>query len=375
MAAHSFLPPSGAATWSRCALWPTMNARYPQEDTQESIEGTAAHWVVSERIAGRNVTEGQLAPNGIVITDEMLEGAELVHDTVIARFKGHPAHPHVEERVSITDIHPDCFGTPDIWSFHYGDGHLEIIDYKFGHGFVDEYFNLQGLLYALGAINALVPRLPGDIENVTVSFTIVQPRCYYRGQPVRTHTYRMLEARTHLLQLVAAAQAATLPQPTSTTNPECDHCPGRHACSALQKAAYSDAEYADDRQPVDLSPQAASLELRMLERALSRLEARVDGLRELTLANIKAGKQIPHYKAEPGRPRANWNVPVEQVIAIGQMLGKNLAKSSVVTPNQAKKLGIDEAVISAYSVITSGSIKLLPHSDDYARKVFGSNQE
>ena len=78
MTAHSFLPPSGAAAWSRCAQWPSMNAAYPQDDTPESLEGTAAHWVLANMLDERCSTpkEGELAPNGIMVTGEMLDGAE-----------------------------------------------------------------------------------------------------------------------------------------------------------------------------------------------------------------------------------------------------------------------------------------------------------
>lgn len=371
MSDHAFLPPSGAAAWSRCAQWPSMNKLYPQSDSPESVEGTAAHWVVSEILAGRLHAEGASAPNGVIITGEMLDGAELVADTVALRIQDLPLH--IEETVRIPEIHKDCFGTPDIWAFSLSKMRLEIVDYKFGHGFVDEFFNLQGLLYMLGILQDLEPLLLGDPCNITVSFTIVQPRCYHRGEPVRTHTYTVGEmtTRAHIVALKAAATAAHSPTPMASTNPECGYCPGRHACSALQRAAYSDAEFADARQPHDLTPQAAGLELRMLERAYDRLGARVEGLRELTLANIRGGASVPYYLAEPGRGRAQWTAPIEQIITIGQMLGKDLSKPGVITPNQAAKLGIDGSVISGYSSVIPGSLKLVPQNNDTARKVFG----
>lgn len=369
---HSFLPPSGASAWSKCAQWPKMNQQFPQDDSPESVEGTAAHWVGTELLADRSHPEGSSAPNNAIITGEMLDGAEMLAETVVRR--GIPvAALHIEERVNISEIHPDCFGTPDVWAFDPTTMHLEIIDYKYGHGFVDEFFNLQGLLYALGIIESLEPSLLGDPANISVSFTIVQPRCYYRGEPVRTHSYTVGEitAQAHIIALKAAATAAHSPTPMASTNPECGYCPGRHACSALQRAAYSDAEFADARQPHNLTPQAAGLELRMLERALGRLEARVEGLRELTLANIRGGASVPYYVAEPGRGRQQWTVPVEQIITIGQMLGKDLSKPGVVTPNQASKLGIDGSVISGYSSVIPGSLKLVPQNNSTARKVFG----
>lgn len=357
---HSFLPPSGAHAWSKCALWPTMNARYPQDDSAESMEGTAAHWVVADRLDRTdNFDENMLAPNGIAVTLEMIEGAELVRKVVDDRLKS--AEFHTEETLRISAIHDDCFGTPDIWAYMSG-GHLEIIDYKFGHRFVDEYWNAQGLLYMLGIIGTI----PYQIN--TVSFTVIQPRCYYGGNPVRTHTYKIEEATIHLSSLRIAAQKATTPNPQSVTGPQCEHCPGRHACPTLQKAAYSDAETSTDQQPVELTPAAAALELRMLDRALLRLTARVDGLKELTTANLRAGAAVPHYKLEASRSRTQWSVSDEEVM---KKLGrKRVSVTKVITPGQARKLLLDEKIISKYTSIIPGGLKLVESNDAEATRIF-----
>ena len=359
---HSFLPPSGDEAWSRCALWPTMNARYPESNSTSAEEGTAAHWVLSEMLAGRTPAEDTLTPNGVTVTGEMLEGALLAADTCAARIPIRRSL-HVEETVSIPMIHEECFGTTDAWGF--ADGHLEIIDYKFGHSFVDEYWNTQGLLYMLGIIGTLKDRV------FDVSFTIVQPRCFYRGDPVRTHTYKLEDATPHIRPLIWAAKAAFEPKPIATTGPQCEHCPGRHACPTLQKAAYADAETSTNQQPVELSPEAAALELRFLERALTRLEARVTGLREQTLSNIKAGAHVPHYKLEPTRSRTVWTVPPAQVI---KKLGKKAAVPKVITPVQARKLSLDESIISAYTEIIPGALKLVESSNADAARVFKSKE-
>jgi len=373
MVLHSFFPPSGASAWSACALWPSMNALFPQDDSPESIEGTAAHWVSTELVAlGVLHAEGTVAPNGSIVTGEMVECAEMVREVVRRRMAGMKLN--IETAIAITRIHPECFGTPDIWARSGASRHIEIVDIKFGHGFVDEWFNLQGLLYLAGILEREfnVDSFPNDI---TVSFTIVQPRCFHRGEPVRTHNFTVKEIVPYMLKLRDAAAAAKLPNPVATTNPECEHCPGRHACSALQKAAYHDAEFADARHPYNITPQAAALELRMLERAYERLGARVDGLRELTLANLRRGESVPHYRLESGKGKAQWKVDDAQLITIGQLLGKDLSKRSVITPAQAKKIGIDDSVISAYSQIIPGSQKLVMQNNSELRKVFSLNGE
>lgn len=374
--AHSILPPSGAAAWRRCGLWVTMNRLYPKPDTPESMEGTAAHWVFGEMLAGRVVCEGLVAPNNVVVTEEMVEGGELVVDTVRARMPlEHFGQWFIEQPVSISRIHPHCWGTPDIWAYSKALGVLEVIDYKFGHRFVDEYENDQGIAYITGIIDYLADWLkvgPGALDLATkVSFTVIQPRCFYKGASVRTWTFTASDIRGHINLLTNAAEASLAPNPTAVTNSECTDCPGRHACPALQKAAYSDAEFAVQSSPVELPPAAASLELRMMERALERLQSRVEGMREAVGSHIRQGHAVPFHRVEQGYGRQQWTLPVEQVLSMGELMGVDLSKPGVKTPKQAQKAGVDEAVIKAYSVTPLGSIKLIPDNPADARRTFG----
>ncbi len=375
--AHSILPPSGAGVWKLCGLWVAMNQAYPQPDTPESLEGNAAHWVFAEMLAGRPVSEGMQAPNGVFITDEMIEGGELVVDTVRARMPVERfGAPRVEEPVAIPSIHPQCWGTPDIWAFSAAPLVLEVVDYKFGHRFVDEYENDQGVAYIAGLVDVLAAKFGEGSglfdQRLKVNFTVIQPRCFYKGAPVRTWSVLASDLRGHINQLVGAAELALMPNPPAVTNSECRDCPGRHACPALQQAAYADAEFATRSSPVELPPAAASLELRMLERSLERLQARVDGMREAVVTYIRQGHSVPFHRAEQGYGRQQWTMPTEQVYAMGQLMGVDLSKPGVKTPKQAIKLGVDEAVIKAYSVTPLGSLKLVPDNPADARRVFGT---
>ena len=348
-----------------------MNARFPQDESATAREGTAAHWVASEIVAMRAISEGISTPNGLIVTDEMLDGGELVAETVEWRIR-RGLELHIEEPVRIAQISADCFGTPDLWTFDSARAHIEIIDYKFGHRFVDEYFNLQGISYLLGILAKLVHEgaILGIPEAISVSFTIVQPRCYHRGSPVRTHSFLVRDIIPYIQKLQEAAQQALLPEPAGTVNDHCADCPGSHVCSALDKAAWSGAEFSMKQLPLEISPRAAALELRMMERALQALDARVEGLRELVTANLKAGKSVPFYRLEESRGRLAWNIPNDQIIGIGEIFGKDLSKPGVLTPAQAKKEGIDEAVIKQYTSNPSGTLKLVQINTADARRVF-----
>jgi hypothetical protein len=255
---------------------------------------------------------------------------------------------------------------------------LEVADYKFGHRFVDEYENDQGIAYTAGIIDHLAQLLgkgPGLLDQaVVVNFTVIQPRCYYKGAPVRTWSVKASDLRAHINILSNAAHVAMAENPPAVTNSECQDCPGRHACPSLQQAAYRDAEIATRSGPAQLPPAAASLELRMLERSLERLQARVEGLREAVAMYGRQGHATPFHALQQGYGRQQWTVPTEQVLAMGQLFGVDLAKPGVKTPTQAKKAGVDEAVIKAYSITPMGSVKLTPVNPADARRVFGSTK-
>lgn len=380
MSAHSILPPSGAKAWRQCAMWPTMNRLYPKPDTPETLEGTAAHWAFVELFEGRQIDEGLIAPNGVMLTGEMVDGAELYVDAARSRLPTGVAL-NIEQPVAIPCVHPECWGTPDTWFYDESGATLNVFDYKFGHRFVDEYENDQGIAYIAGIIDHQAERLgvaPGHLDQcVKVNFTVVQPRCFQRGAPVRTWTVRASDLRAHVNQLANAAGRAMAPNPTATTNSECRDCPGRAHCPALQQAAYSDAEFSYTGSPHELPPVAASLELRMMERALERLNARVDGLKEAVTTYGRQGLALPYHKLEQGYGRQQWTLPPDQVLAIGSMMGVDLSKPAVMTPKQAVKSGVDAAVISAYTATPMGSVKLIPCNPADARRVFGivSNQE
>jgi hypothetical protein len=353
-----------------------MRARFPQEHgSSEADEGTAAHWVAWELVMDREVALHAQAPNGLLVTEEMLEGADLIVDYL--RMNGiSPDSCAIEQIIPIASIRADMRGTPDLWSFDPVTCHLVIVDYKFGHRFVDEFWNKQGLCYLSGIVDKLQSRyhISWLEAHMTVAFTVIQPRCFYRGSSVRTHEFKLSDCRGQFNNLANMAEAATIHTPTATVNEHCGDCPGRHACDALQLSAYTAAEYSSRRGVVELTPSAAALELKILSAALDRLTARVEGLKEITIANLTAGKHVPYYRAEPGMGRSTWNIPAPQVIAIGSLSGVNLQKPpEVVTPTQAKKLGVNEQVVAQFSFTPKTATRLIPETQTDAARVFGRN--
>ena len=104
---HSILAPSSAHIWRYCAGSVRMEALYPEEDSEATRIGTAAHWVASEIFDGRLPLADTTAPNGVIVDDEMIDGSLIYVTDVMSA----PGELVIEERVTAKAVHDDCFGT------------------------------------------------------------------------------------------------------------------------------------------------------------------------------------------------------------------------------------------------------------------------
>jgi hypothetical protein len=374
--AHAVLAPSSAARWVKCAGSVTLSILYPEgDDTPEAMEGTAAHWAFAEMLEGRLIDVGLVAPNGVVLTEEMIEGAEMYVDDIETTL-GKPwmKYLQVEQRVDIPSVHAANWGTPDTYLFAHnpttGAATLYLWDYKFGHGYVDVFENWQLIDYAAGVLDSL--QIDGHADQyLDIVMRVVQPRSYHRDGPVREWRVKAADLRPYFNKLRAAAEAAMLPEAPCVVNPECKHCSARHVCEAFTGAAYRAADLATRSVPLELSPAAMGLELRMLKAAQATLDARITGLEQAAFSRLTRGERIPFFALEATVGRQVWSKPLPEVFALGAMFGKDLAKPAAITPKQAEKAGIDPALVALYSMTPAGSLKLVPDDGTTARKVFG----
>lgn len=377
MSEHAILAPSSAPIWGVCEGSVTMQQQYPETDLEKAsaVEGSAAHWVGSETLEGREPREGQLTPFGLLVDEEMLDGAGIYIEHIIETL-GAPdldsirSRLHVESRVYMPEIHAECWGTPDCWSYNPAARILDIWDYKYGHGKVEAFENFQLVAYFEGVFTEL--GLNGvDDQNLTVRFHVVQPRCYVVDGPVRTWTVTAAKLRALVIILRMQAGKALSPNPKCHVNPGCKHCTARRACTTLQQASAGACDVAGDAIPHDLPPYAVGAELRDIRRAQAILEARETGLAEQALILARQGENIPFFRVEQTSGREAWKVPPQEVIAVGLMLGKDIAKPPApVTPAQARKAGIPPDLVEVYSERKPGAVKLVPDSTQRMRSIF-----
>lgn len=373
---HSIIAPSASARRVQCSASTTMEARYPEtEESPESKDGTAAHWALAEMLHGRVVCEGQIAPNGIYLTTEMLEAADMMYDDIALELKPYglvPSQGQIETPVAIPRIHPQAWGTPDyrIWLPKARPTLLEY-DFKFGFRGVDAFENWQMVEYTAGLTGEVMSRGVSD-EDIDVTVKIVQPRSFHGGGPIKSWSFVASEIRGLINIANHAAHEALGPNPVARVGEECRDCSARFACPTLHQASLTACDMAGAAQPFDLPPEAMALEYRTLQRYGKLLEARATGLEQQLLALGKRGARLNGLRIEHGAGRERWTAPDTQIIEIGQMLGVNIAKPpEAMTPKQAVKAGLPEATLRGLVNTPRGEAKLVLDDGSLARRVFG----
>lgn len=342
-------------------------------ETEEQAEGTLAHLVAlkyavgsgHEWPVGRKVKVGAY---DFEIDDDMVDGAAIYSEE---------AQPggRFENSVSIPDVHPtECFGTPDYWRAIIETylKLLKVIDYKYGHRYVEVWQHYQLIAYAAGVARFLNLSL-----DFPVMLVIVQPRNYTHGV-VREWKTTVGEIYRICAEQIAPRVALSLaPNPPTYTGRHCLDCQARHVCKTLQTSDASLVDFSGTAEVRDMPDAAVGSELRILKEAIKRLEARYTGLYEHA-SNLARNKHtIAHWSMQPGQARLKWkdDVTPEKVVAMGDLFGIDLRKPlAVKTPTQCIQAGVDKGIIDGdYAHRPQGAMRLTPDDTVRTRKIFGDN--
>lgn len=378
---HSVLPPSDGANWLECTAKPQMALRFPALTVDPSAaEGEAAHWAAYSMMRTHVPQVGEVAPNGVILSQEMLDSAQVYvnHVYSVANKYGKWGQQNCETRRAMPSLHPEMFGTCD------ADLDLlieckEVHFWDLKHGFLDVevYQCVQLAIYARGWLDER--GYDGHAEqNIWFVFHIVQPRSFHPDGPVRTWRVLAADLRAMWNRIRAAAYEAMSDDPKYKVGNQCTYCEARRACPALRRASHAAQQYAESAMPVELDGIALGIELHNARRMLELLQSRIGAMEEQAEQQLRRGEVVLHHQMSPGRGATKWSKPAEDVIALGNLLGLKLAKpAEPITVNQARevfrKSGVDDKVIDGYSQRIPGAMKLTAIADNSAAKVFMQN--
>lgn len=379
---HSVLAPSAAPIWGHCEGSVQLSLPYrDQSETEDTLIGTAAHWVGCETARSGLMPTAEVAPNGIAITDEMRRGAEIYAEVTDAI-----QNVNFETRVPILRIHEQCWGTPDYFAINTLIGTLsEIIreqyhqfnpsiyrtlldlgDYKFGYRDVEVFEHFQLIGYFAGVMDTYAL----DDLSTLVRFTIVQPRSFMREGPVRTWIVPAHELRGIVNILSRKAHAALQPRAATYTGEWCRDCKGRIDCETLRKADFNILDFVGQADAMLSTPDDVGRELQLLHHAQKLLRARITGREEQAEALIRSGKRVPFYTLGPTESREKWLRPAEEIFKLGELYKVDLKKpDEPILPSAARKL-IDPAVINLFVDKPRSGLKLIAENSTQATKVF-----
>ncbi len=376
---HSLIGPSKAHRWLNCSGSVTAESVLPDTTSDAAEEGTAAHWVAEQVLNSykaqgsiKSFNAGELAPNGIEITDEMLESVDLYVTDILQTVQkfGGLQKLHIEDDIKITRIHPDCFGQCDAWAFDDATGNLHVWDFKFGRRVVDVNGNAQLDCYSIGIVDSLGV----DDRNIRVVQTIVQPRAFHPLGAIRRDECNASLLRAIGNDLAHAAAVAMKGSAERSSGDWCHHCKAVATCPAAIEASYNaidTVEYIEDEHT--LSAQEMAIIIRNLRMGKKRLDDVLSHLEDIALEKTKQGEVIPGYGIGNGRGGKKWKVADAEVITMGECLGVDFRKEGAKTPTQALKL-VDETMLSGLFETVSGKQKLIEQSDSLAHMVFKSKE-
>lgn len=357
---HSRLSPSRANQWVNCPGSITMQEKCPKPpESQAAREGTAAHWLAEQVLLDKE--PGSVAPNGVEINDEMREAVSTYTNGILTRFPRNALT--VERKVKAPCIHPELWGTLDLMAYDSKTHTIIIDDFKYGRGAVDAFENWQMMCYAAGLVDLADFRL-------RVRFEIWQPRL---SDNPSVWEVKAVDLRPYINRLHNAAHEALSDSPKVKTGSHCIYCSARASCPAISKSAASILDLVDQASVDELTPDALSNEITVLRYAADLLTYRLTGLEAQATGLLQSGKFVPGYAIEPGPGREVWAKPLEEVFALGEMLGVNLKKKEAITPKQAVKAGIPADFVKQYSTINKSALKLVPVNKTLAYKIFGGN--
>ncbi len=346
---------------------------FPKQESGRAADmGTAVHKVVEQCLRDPSLMassfEGHRV-NGFVMDEELIRAATFYVNYVRGFVAGREGL-FVEEKVELSWVHRDIWGTAD--AFFYDQDHkvLHVFDYKNGSGvFVEAEWNPQLMIYAAGVVSRVYHKI-ADVENTTVSMHVIQPR-YDFDEPVRRFDLSLGE-----LMLWAATTLKTAAKNTEqegaplVAGEQCTFCECIALCPAYEKHDRSlvlrDFEPLHPVKPEDLSPE----QIAYLLEGTAWIKRYCEAVAKFAHAQAtQKGIIPPRHKLVASVGNRAWD---DETRALSVLSSMGVPKEKVVevslrSPAQVEKIavkyGVDKTALSTLYSRPSRGLALVRETD------------
>lgn len=349
--AHSPIGASSSPRWMACPGSRQLSEGIPATTSAAAKEGTLAHTV------GELILKDEPLPANL--PDDMLENVMVYVDRVRELTAGAGIQWSIEEKFSLTLIHPMMFGTADFVAYDPVTGTLWVIDYKHGAGIpVEIKDNSQVKIYGLGAL------VKWGVPCKKVILEIVQPRCFHPDGPIRSTELDPIDLLDFAGELKVAAKRTDDPNAPLNPGSHCRWCPAKALCPALAKQANGLAKE-EFREGLSYDPVKLGETLAKVD----AVEAYIAGVRAFAYSEASKGVDIPGWKLVPKRASRKW---VDEDAALHAAILSNDIDLSELYDHKFKSVAQVEKVLGSerfskimdpHVVSISSGSNLVPESD------------
>lgn len=338
--------------------------RYPvherEEQSESAREGDAAHLLAAMLLRGEisdstDMVDRSLS-NGVFVTEEMASHVADYVEVLTGRgIKSDSGRIEVLSDLRMDDHGSNIRCRPDYIVYDYKIETLYVDDFKYGWRIVEPENNWVLIAYALAYIeNDPARKMPANIV-----FTIHQPRPYHQDGPVREWEITTDELNTYHERIVNAFSHVTLPGISELyTGENCHYCPALAICPAARDASMNAMEAAGHFVIDDMENDVIGFHYGQLSRAETIIKDRKDAIEELMKHRLKHGAAIDGYSLTLSVGNLKWNKDVDAA-TLEALTGKDLTTAKLVTPSQAKKLGVVEEIINTFASRQQTGVKLI----------------
>lgn len=367
--AHALLSPSKFERIIACPASVGQSMFQPNKASEYALEGTVAHSVLEWNLKTLQTGHTHFirkdhkvkvptsdGDKEYLVTEEMLEAVNKAIDIVLGLTLQKLPY-YTEQKVQISSVHPECYGTADVVIIDDQKRQFHVIDYKHGQGELIKSDSVQLILYALGVIETF-----NLYEYETAVLHVIQPRHRnWSHEPVEIKVEDLLKLAEELKKAARTAyKQRNNPEDYNPGVSQCKWCPGATNCTAFNKRVL---EVLDEEVSQSMNIKDKLDVIPLLKEWIK--------ITENYAFEVSQKEAIPGYKLVNSRTMKRWKIPENELINILEHklpydLYEQCVQEKVVSPTQIRKvIGDDlyEELVADLIDQPLGKLTLAPAAD------------